>query len=156
MSTRFARFALVTIGLALAGAIATPVSASDGSFWFRVDRKARLSDANHTLTVTGIYSCREPSSGGDYSDGVSGFGGVVTQVVSGKKVVSGGGGISPAALECDGALHPFTFQMAATYSGIPDWTWRKGNAVGNFEGQICNTGMDECGSYRVDTTLAVG
>ena len=153
MPRHMARLATITTALLLAISVATPVLASDGTFWFKVDRKASLSDGNHLLTVTGRYSCVEPSSGADYSDGVSGFGGVVTQV-TGTKVVSGGS----AAIEflCDGTSRPFTFLIEASTSGDPAWTWRKGNAVGNFEGQVCNTAMDECGSYRVFITLAVG
>ena len=116
---------------------AAPVSASDQTFEFEINRTATLNQFNTELTISGTYTCNGP-----FEPDFSGLGGEVFQSQKGGKIVVGGNFGLEGGLICDDTEQFWEAVVTATF-GNEHATWKRGRVIFNGGGGINLDGGEE-------------
>lgn len=159
MVKRLFRIAVLAITVPVAVSFATPAWANH-SFSLTVNNKATLNSFRTIVTVSGTYTCTEPTGG--VNPDFSGLGGQVSQIYKGNTVVSGGGGTGgPGFFTCDNLAHPWSFDVQAFDGNGQPAVWKNGKAIFQYGGGVsdgpdCEGGGSDCAGASGQTVIQLG
>jgi hypothetical protein len=151
MLKRLLRMAVPSVMLLGMLSVAAPASASN-VFQMTVNGKATLNAFKTIATVSGTYLCTE-TGGIDFNN--SGFGFQLTQIQGKNRVVSGGGGMDPSELNCDGNLQSWSSEVQANDANGNPATWKNGKAAFQGGGGVCDVNND-CAGTNLQVAIRLG